>query len=83
MPFKETLEKVIVVLKVLFWVVLLATSIVAFTFTYRATNLMMDRLEAGQPPFAIGALAEPLDPNALVRDLFTEVEGFDELPIEE
>lgn len=69
MPFKETLEKVVLILKVLFWLVMLATSIVAFSFTYKATNLMMDRLEAGQPPFAIGALAKPLDPNALVTDL--------------
>lgn len=67
MPFKETLEKVLLVLKVLFWLVMLATAIVSFKFVYDATGLMMDRLEAGQPPFDIGTLIEPVDTNALAE----------------
>jgi len=82
MPFTQTLEKVLLVLKVLFWLVLLATAIVGLKFTVQATNLMMDRLEAGEPPFAIGRIAEPLDTNAVVGRIIGSIEQVSEEPLD-
>ena len=67
MPFKETLEKVLLIIKVLFWLAMLATAIVSFKFALDATDLMMDRLEAGQPPFAIGTLVEPINAQSIAE----------------
>ena len=67
MSFKETLEKVLLVLKVLFWLVMLATAIVSFKFVLDSTDLMMDRLEAGKPPFEIGTLIEPINAQSIAE----------------
>jgi hypothetical protein len=54
--FKEILETVLLVLKVLFWLVMLATAVTSFFFVKDSSDVMRERIAAGEPPFSLGGI---------------------------